>query len=91
MKSNLIPTLSNGLTVAFETLHWGVNCATLETRLHGFVVILGGTVRIGAGELYELHPAMHREVDAIAYDLAHEEAKEERRERAELRSWRNAQ
>ncbi len=87
MKSNLIPTLSNGLTVAFETLHWGVNGATLETRLNGYVVILGGTVRIGAGDLYELNPAMHREVDAIAYDMARDEAEEVRREREELREW----
>ena len=91
MKSNLpsIPTLRNGLTVAFEDITYS-RAMLGSVTVHGFVVILGNVLRIGAHELWEANESLFREVSAIAWENAEEmvyRAKVDARERS---AWFNA-
>ena len=76
-----IPSLSNGLTVAFDSLDYS------RGALWSYVVTLGHTLTLSTMELYEFAPALEREVGEMAREIAAIEAADDAREMAELREW----
>lgn len=75
MKSNSfpIPSLRNGLTVAFESIIYSRD-EHGNVRVHGFTVTLGNTVTLGAAELHRAHVGIYASVFALAHDAADEMA-----------------
>ncbi len=89
MKNNLspsIPTLSNGVTVAFEDITYSCDMS-FAVEVHGFVVVLGNVLRIGSGALYEATEPIWREVQALAVESAEEMVDRRRTNQRELRAW----
>ncbi len=81
-----IPSLSNGLPLAFDGL-WSHRDAFGAVTLTDFTVTLGGMLTLDVRELAEISRPVYSETKAIALEVAREESESELREQQERKSW----
>ncbi len=81
-----IPTLRNGLPLAFDGL-WSQRHASGEISVADFTVTLGGMLTVDASELAEISFPIYREIKAVAAEVAREESESDLREQSERKSW----
>ena len=86
MKNNLIPTLRNGISVAFVDVLFS-RAAFGAVTVHGFDVILGNALRLGAAEVHEISASIYAEIFALAVDAAEEINAEELIDARAEREW----
>ncbi len=81
-----IPSLSNGLALAFDGL-WSHRDAFGAVTLTDFTVTLGGMLTVDARELAEISRPIYSETKAIGLAIACEESESDLRETEERKSW----
>ncbi len=86
MKNHSIPTLRNGLTVAFQDVLFSRSAFGAVT-VHGFTVTLGNLLTLGAAEVHEIGAAIYAEVFVLACDAAEEMNASEVADMRERRAW----
>lgn len=87
MKTNLIATLANGLSVSFPVLEFTRH--PFSVTLEDFAVTFGETVTLTRSQLFDIanESLLWDGVVTIAESFAKDLAQDEAREFAELREW----